>query len=257
MRPRNTYLAVAAAASLACPTARAFVGPAKTAAARASDTSLQAEADGTSPAVGRRAFLGSVAASVALGPVLAPPSPANAVLGGAAKGARVASFPGVEGVEPMYELKLSVDALAAGVKNQAQWPLIKKRLDRFFKGAILSEKNFYLGVAFQYMNDIKYDDDAAYVRMDKQARFDAMEQCMGNLERLKNDLGSGADAGTIEADARAAQDALASWFALVPPADVAAVEKLFLDVKKADADRNGVLSDEELAALPLEEQEVW
>mmetsp|Transcript_26072 Transcript_26072/g.77187 ORF Transcript_26072/g.77187 Transcript_26072/m.77187 type:complete len:277 (-) Transcript_26072:249-1079(-) len=211
-----------------------------------------------SSGLGRRAFLDSLvtagASTLSFG---ASPLPANAAIaGGASQSARVSVYPGIENLEPLYELKLSVDALAAGVENPAQWPAVQKRLDKFFKGAILSEKNFYLGVAFQYMNDIKYDDDQAYVVMDKQTRFAAMETCMNALERLKSDLG-GNDAGLVEDDAKAAREALASWFALVPEADVRAVEKLFVDVKKADVDRNGVLSDQELMTLPVDEQEVW
>ena len=60
--------------------------------------------------------------------------------------ARVQSYPGIENLEPMYEFKLSVDALQSGVQDPQKWPFVLKRLEKFFKGAILSEKNFYFGV---------------------------------------------------------------------------------------------------------------
>merc|ERR1711862_603417 len=104
--------------------------------------------------------------------------------------ARVSKWPGIENLEPMYEFKLSIDALQAAVQDSKNWPYVKKRLDKFFKGAILSEKNFYLGVGFTYMNDIKYDSAELpnYVLMDKQARFDALDRTMKSLEGLKNSL---------------------------------------------------------------------
>ena len=77
-----------------------------------------------------------------------------AVLGGAASSAKVSTWPGIEGLEPMYELKLSVDAMASSVLNDGtSWPFVQKRLDRFFKGFLLSEKNFYFGVGLQYISD--------------------------------------------------------------------------------------------------------
>lgn len=262
MRPTKASLAVTAAL-LACPatTIHAFhisaVGTNPS--ARTESTSLRAEGDGRT-ALGRRAVLASAgstlagaAAALSLG---VPIAPANAVIGGASQAARVASYPDISDLEPLYELKLSVDALAAGVQNTAQWPSIQKRLAKFFKGAVLSEKNFYLGVGFQYINDIKYDDDAAYVTMDKQARFGALDACVTALERLKGSLG-GNDAAAVEGDAQSAQSALASWFALIPEGDVKAVEQLFKDVRSADVDRNGLLSEEELATLPAEEREAW
>ena len=190
----------------------------------------------------------------------ATPHKANAaaVVGGATQIAKVAVWPGIEGLEPMYELKLSLDAMTAAVSDPKNWPSIQKRLERFFKGAIFSEKNFYFGVGLQYMNDIQYTPGELpnYVIMDKEARYDALDRTMKNMEALKSVLGEG-DAAAIEGYAQDTKAALASWFAMVPESDVRAVEQLFLDVKKADVNRDGRLSDDELATLSIQEQELW
>eukprot|EP00547_Thalassionema_nitzschioides_P001630 CAMPEP_0194211834 /NCGR_PEP_ID=MMETSP0156-20130528/11267_1 /TAXON_ID=33649 /ORGANISM="Thalassionema nitzschioides, Strain L26-B" /LENGTH=165 /DNA_ID=CAMNT_0038939515 /DNA_START=299 /DNA_END=793 /DNA_ORIENTATION=+ len=158
----------------------------------------------------------------------------------------------------MYEFKLSIDALQEGVKEREKWPLVKKRLDKFFKGAILSEKNFYFGVGLQYMNDIKYAKDELpnYIVIDQQDRYDALERTMKNLDNLKNALVA-EDAQAIEDYAKDSQIALASWFALVPDNDVRAVKDLYINVKKADVNRDGSISDEEFGSLSLEQQELW
>ena len=51
----------------------------------------------------------------------------------------------VEISEPMVELKQSMDALLDGAKEPAQWPFIRRRLDRFFSGGpggIFSDRFF-------------------------------------------------------------------------------------------------------------------
>mmetsp|Transcript_14530 Transcript_14530/g.21429 ORF Transcript_14530/g.21429 Transcript_14530/m.21429 type:complete len:259 (+) Transcript_14530:131-907(+) len=171
---------------------------------------------------------------------------------------RVSTWPDIVNLEPMYEFKLSIDALQEGVKEREKWPLVKKRLDKFFKGAILSEKNFYFGVGLQYMNDIKYAKDELpnYIVIDQQDRYDALERTMKNLDNLKNALVA-EDAQAIEDYAKDSQIALASWFALVPDNDVRAVKDLYINVKKADVNRDGSISDEEFGSLSLEQQELW
>lgn len=174
--------------------------------------------------------------------------------------AKVATWPGIEALEPMYEFKLSTDALQAGVQDSKNWPFVKKRLDKFFKGAILSEKNFYFGVGLQYMNDIKYDTAELpnYVLLDKQTRFDALDRTMKSLEALKNSLaGNNIDPIQVQNNAEDVKLALASWFALVPEKDFKAVEDLFINIRKADINRDGVLSKDELEFLSIEQQELW
>ena len=172
--------------------------------------------------------------------------------------ARVQSYPGIEYLEPMYEFKLSVDALQSGVQDPQKWSFVLKRLEKFFKGAILSEKNFYFGVGLQYMNDIKYDaaELPNYVLMDKESRYNALDNTMKNLEGLKAALAK-QDAQLVNDYAKDAQVALASWFAMVPENDYKAVQNLFVDVKKADLNRDGRLSDEELGLLSPEERTIW
>lgn len=172
--------------------------------------------------------------------------------------ARVQSYPCIEYLEPMYEFKLSVDALQSGVQDPQKWPFVLKRLEKFFKGTILSEKNFYFGVGLQYMNDIKYDaaELPNYVLMDKESRYNALDNTMKNLEGLKGALAK-QDAQLVNDYAKDAQVALASWFAMVPENDYKAVQNLFVDVKKADLNRDGRLSDEELELLSPEERTIW
>ena len=223
---------------------------------RPTSTSLQMIGNGP---ISRRSSLGSTftATSSILLNILNP-RPASAILGGAAQSARIETWPEIENLEPIYELKLSIDALSAGVKDPSKWPFILKRLEQFFKGAILSEKNFYLGAAFQYMNEIKYEKNelAEYIRFDKEARFNAMEATMADLEMLKKSLSTG-DAASVEENSKAAQSALDSWFALVPNTDVRSVEQLFRDVKAADNNFDGKMSDDELATLPENERTMW
>lgn len=184
-----------------------------------------------------------------------------AAVGGAIQSARVTAWPGVETLEPMYELKLSIDALRSGVADPTNWPFLQRRLEKFFKG-IFSEKNFYFGVGLQYMNEIQYDKAELpnYVVLDKEARFEALDQTMKALERLKNSLSSPNASvlkDVIEENAKESQAALASWFDLLPQDDLKAVQELFEHVQKADANRDGKLSDDELTFLSIKEQDLW
>lgn len=63
--------------------------------------------------------------------------------------ARVESWPGAESLEPLYEFRLSVDAIAGGVRDPKNWPFIQRRLEAFFGGFIINEKNYFMGVGLQ------------------------------------------------------------------------------------------------------------
>ena len=52
--------------------------------------------------------------------------------------------PELQYLEPIYELKLSLDALAAVVTQKERWPALRKRLQRFCGGP-LSEQYYYYG----------------------------------------------------------------------------------------------------------------
>lgn len=203
--------------------------------------------------IGRRAAL-STAAGLAVSNTL-PPSAADAA---AATAARVAAYPPLEYLEPIYELKLSLDALGSIAGDSARWPALQKRLDKFFSGGLLSEKSYYIGLAVQYSEKIAYDDLAEFVKSDKQQRLAAMEDTLAAMETTKIALASpGPDVGAIVGSTGAAQRALARWLSLVPPSDVDRVDKLFKAVRVADADRNGKLSKEEAASLSAEDRATW
>lgn len=173
------------------------------------------------------------------------------------------SYPGIESLEPLYEFKLSVDAVANGVRDPANWSFIKRRLDGFFGGFIVNEKNYFMGVGIQYMNEMKYDKGELpeYVLLDKQARFEALENTMKDLESLRNLLGdakgNNASSDTVQDLAESCRGSLRLFFDMIPDGDVRAVEELFAHVKKADANGDGRLSDDEIIFLSPVEQEVW
>jgi hypothetical protein len=86
----------------------------------------------TQPLLSRRAAVASGAALCI--PALAP-SPVRA-----AATARVTTWPGLEYLEPIYELKLSLDALNAVAGDPSRWPALQRRMDKFFSGGLLSER---------------------------------------------------------------------------------------------------------------------
>jgi len=213
----------------------------------------------------RSLVVSSLLSAIAISTAPTRTSAADAALptiGGAKQSARVAEWPGIDSLEPMYELKVSIDALVNGVAEPKNWPFVEKRLDKFFQGGLFSEKNFYFGVGLQYMNDMKYDKSElpSYVILDKETRYAALEETMKSLERLKSTLSSpnaSVIKDVIRDNAIASQTALASWFALLPQGDVAAVQQLFQHVQMADTNRDGKLSDNELELLSPLEQELW
>ena len=91
--------------------------------------------------VSRRAFLTTSSASAL---AIVPPAGHSSTLA-LVPAARVTAYPGLEFLEPIYELKLSLDALAPVAANPQRYPALRARLDKFFGGGLLSEKYYYLG----------------------------------------------------------------------------------------------------------------
>ena len=200
--------------------------------------------------ISRRGLLGAAAATAALG---VPPS-----IAARAAAARVASWPGIEYLEPIFELKLSLDALAAIAPEPSRWPALKKRLDAFFGGGPLSERNYFAGLSVQYTNAIKYDDLDFAVKVDKQERQAAIENTLNGMDALKQALAESApDAERVVASAKVAKESMQCWLSLVPASDVREAERLFVATRKADADRNGKLSTSELATLEPADAARW
>lgn len=172
--------------------------------------------------------------------------------------ARVAVSPAIQYLEPIYELRLSVDALNSIASDEARWPALKKRLDRFFSGGPLSEKIYYLGLNLQYLDKIRYDDLDAFVRQDKAERKQAFEDAIAALEDCRKALSSDAPEKSAVAGAAAkAKASLSRWFEFAPVADVERVGRLFVAVRNADTDRNGKLSAAELATLDPADAATW
>lgn len=184
----------------------------------------------------------------------------------AASHARVKKQPGLEYLEPLYELQLSIQALSDGVKEPTRWPSVQERLDRFFGGGLFSERNFYGGLAVQYLNQIEYDTNAElkeYIRLDREARFTYMEDALNSLETLRDALsGSRPDDPPRETASvtNAASDAMAAidrWFALVPEPDRRAVADLYTSARQVDQNRDGRLDPDELANMEESTRELW
>uniref|UniRef100_A0A6U3NLH8 Calmodulin n=1 Tax=Ditylum brightwellii TaxID=49249 RepID=A0A6U3NLH8_9STRA len=186
-----------------------------------------------------------------------PPAPAPASTSSASV-VSVQEWPSLEYLEPIYEFKLAVDSFQAAAKDNAKWPYLKILLDKFFSGGLYSEKNYYSGLSFKYMQLIRYSETELkeFIKLDQNERYEAMEATMKHLNDLKDSLGKG-NADKINADAEAARKSLSDWFALIPSSDVKAVEKLFRAVRLADKDRNGRLSEGELAALSDTDRNIW
>jgi len=124
------------------------------------------------------------------------------------------------------------------------------------------------------MNEMVYDAGELpnYVLLDKETRFEALENTMNNLESLKSVLGDNINGGnggngnvSVSADivndvqdlAKSSQRSLQVFFDMIPSEDVKAVEELFVNVKKADANGDGKLSEDEMNYLSPMEREIW
>lgn len=172
--------------------------------------------------------------------------------------ALIAASPPLEYLEPLYELGLSLEALNTVAQDESRWPNLKKRLDKFFSGGLLSEKAYYLGLNLQYISKIQYNDLAAFVSQDRELRKQTFEDAIGSLEKCKKALESESpDKSTITSSAARAKDAYTQWLGYIPKADVERVGQLFRSVRAADTDRNGKLSPTELATLAPDDAAVW
>ena len=198
---------------------------------------------------------------------------------------RILKYPPLEYLEPIYELKLSIDALEKGLilsspndlnnnsnnnltseQRQRQRVNIQKRLEKLFGGGIFSEKNYYLGLAVTYNNQIVYDTDrelSTYINLDKDERLNYIDSALKSLESLKNTLkkvgatSSAMDENTLMNDVDSAQKSIKAWFAMVPSQDMDDVDNLFRITRGADVNRDGKLDASELATLPEKEREIW
>ena len=204
--------------------------------------------------VGRRAFVAGASSSALA--LVAPAS--HAATFALAPAARVTTYPGLEYLEPIYELKLSLESLAAVADDPQRYPALKKRLDKFFGGGLLSEKYYFAGLSLQYTNKIVYNDLDDFVKQDKQQRTQAMEDTLSALEGLQTTLTSKApEADAVTGAAAKAKSGILRWLSLVPSEDVQACDALYRAVRTADANRDGILDDNELGTLPETERSVW
>ena len=93
---------------------------------------------------------------------------------------------------------------------------------------------------------------------DKTARQDLMESTMDALQQLRAELAKPAPEGSaVEASAEQARAGVAKWLGRAPRRDVERVGELLLSVRRADADRNGELSQAELATLSDADRAAW
>ena len=169
--------------------------------------------------------------------------------------------PDLQYLEPIYELKLSLDALRSAVETPTPERItaLRSRLRRFFGGP-LSEQYVYRGLCVAYQDRVKYapQELAAFVDADKQARAVACDDVIGGMRALKDALDvEPPDPAALKASADVAVKAMKLWLSYVPPADVAKVDALLQAVRVADTDRNGKLSDAELGALSDEQAAIW
>ena len=175
----------------------------------------------------------------------------------AAPAVRVSAWPSVEYLEPIFELKLSLDALQAAATEPTRWPALRKRLE-VFCGGPLSEQYYFIGLAQQYIAQIAYDDLDEFVRADKRTRQQRMEEIMMALRQTKDELRASAPrASEIAANTRAATQGMAQWLGMVPEADVRRAADLYANVRAADSDRNGKLSTAELDTLNPSDKALW
>ncbi len=185
----------------------------------------------------------------------------------AASQARVSAWPGLEYLEPIYELQLSVTALSQALPDSSKWPNLQQRLEKFFGGGLFSERNYYAGLGVQYMNKVQYDKNELpeYVKIDKEERFQSMEAALQAMESLKTHLSAALskddnvdDIKTLlRSDVDQVQASLNRWFGLVPKQDVERVAQLYVSVRKADVDRNGRIDEKELATLTDDDRAIW
>lgn len=151
-------------------------------------------------------------------------------------------------------------------QRQRQRVNIQKRLEKLFGGGIFSEKNYYLGLAVTYNNQIVYDTDrelSTYINLDKDERLNYIDSALKSLESVKNTLkrvgatASAMDENMLMNDVDSAQKSIKAWFAMLPSQDMDDVDNLFRMTRGADVNRDGKLDASELAVLPEKERETW
>ena len=188
-------------------------------------------------------------------------SPKRAVAEATSTTVQVAEYPGIEYMEPMIELQQLMDALVDGAKDPAQWRFIRRRLDGFFSGGpggIFSDRYFYTGVSAQYIFKIKYEGSGSLVDADKLARQETVAGAMEALQQMRTELKTPEpNAIVVLGCARRARDGIGGWLARVPSTDVERVSVLLKSVRAADANRDGQLSDAEMATLAPADRETW
>lgn len=169
-------------------------------------------------------------------------------------------FPPIEYLEPMCELKLSVDGIVAESTNPKKYPRLRKRLSQFFSPTSVqpsSEAGMYRIISRDYGSRLQSSSSGDSKRRDVQmALQEALEDTLNRLKYLKDAIESG-DAAAVEKCARSCQQAINGWFSLVPTSDVSSVDKLIGDIRAADQDRNGKLNKLELDTLPDTSRQVW
>jgi hypothetical protein len=203
----------------------------------------------------RRRLLSELIVSIPVLAVLSAPSSCSA-----ASEARVETWPSLEYLEPIFEFQLSLQALAEVATDESKYPLLQQRLEKFFSGGIVSERNCYAGLGVQYMRQIQYDKNelTEYIRLDKAERFKSMEDALNDLKNLLASLKTKTqDSQVVQDYSNRAKLSLARWFALVSRSDVERVERLFGSARAADANRNGKLEKEELESMLEEDRVLW
>ena len=209
----------------------------------------------------RRCFFGQALGGIVAGAGILTSNPTTSLAFSST--ARIQKWPGVEYLEPVYEFQLSIQALAQAAEDESNYTGLKKRLELFFKGAILSERNLYAGLALTYSNQIKYDPQELpnYVKLDMEERFNLIEDTMVNLKNLMLSLPATPTAAynkdNILDFANGATVSLKRWFALIPSEEVAKAMDLFEVSRSADANQDGKVDLEESEALPEEYRDIW
>lgn len=166
-------------------------------------------------------------------------------------------------LEPLYELKLSLDALATiDSFDPKKWPRMQRRLDKFFSvgsgdGSTVSERDVYSNIGKECVDTAE-------------SRLAPLEYTFAKLQLLRDKLGIvlantktvSADDENIEAQdihrmTRDAQTSLTMWFQFVPQQDMDRLDQLVQHVNSADGDRDGKLSESELRRLSDDERVLW
>lgn len=201
---------------------------------------LVASASALRPIVTRRAVLGATAAPMAL--VVAPHF-ARAADDGL----------GIGGLLPLVELRASLAETAKDVETR-EFAGARRRLLKL----IAARELFRTVVAQNAQRSLAEDGgDAKMARAKGELRvLRTADRVVAKITRAELCLSQGRTPELVD-EARAALDAAAASLGALldaaPPGDVARAERLLVALRRAD-DGDGVLSDDELAALPAEQR---